>query len=307
VGWNALRTSARRRVIAAIGTSTVAVIASLAVAVPPAHAAASGYFLTKGTGSIYSKVGIVNLGVVPGGTAKTFYYKIVNTAATAESFKVNMTPSGTGTWKLYKGTSAVPNEYVTPAIAPGKTLALKVKVTLAAGTPQGEYLASLALRDPVSNVGLDSVLADANATNQTGTKRNDLFLKTGSQPYVGGSFGPQFETANAIKVGNTATFTLRLKNDGTAPAAIGLDDIPTFGCGSGSNFTLTIKQGTQNVTAAVLAGSYNTGTIVPGAKKELKVMVKLVSATTCENIYYGFRASGPDGTIDRYAHTIVGV
>ena len=40
---------------------------------------------------------------------------------------------------LYKGTAAVPDEYVTPAIAPGKTLALKVKVTLPAGTPQGEY------------------------------------------------------------------------------------------------------------------------------------------------------------------------
>ena len=303
-----LRTSVRRRVIAAIGTSTVAVVAALVVAVPPAHAAASGYFLTKGTGSIYSKVGIVNLGVVPGGTAKTFYYKIVNTAPTAESFKVNMTKSHPAiTAKLYKGTTPVPDEYVTPAIPAGKTLALKVKVTLAAGTPQGEYFGNLGLRDPVSNVGLDSVTFDANATNQTGTKRNDLFLKTGSQPYVGGSFAPQFETANAIKVGNTATFTLRLKNDGAAPAAIGLDDIAPVGCGTPSNFTLTIKQGTQNVTAAVLAGSYNTGTLAPGARKELKVMIKLVSATTCENIYYGFRASGPDGNIDQYAHTIIGV
>ena len=186
-------------------------------------------------------------------------------------------------------------------------MALKVKVTLAAGTAQGEYTGNLTLRDPVSNAGLDGVIFDANATNQTGTKRNDLFLKAGSQPFVGGSFTPQFETANAIKVGNTATYTLRLKNDGAAPAAIGLDDTGTFGCGSPSNFTLTIKQGTQNVTAAVLAGSYNTGTLAPGAKKELKVMVKLVSATTCENIYHGFTASGPDGPISQYAHTIVGV
>ncbi|MGH3473585.1 MAG: hypothetical protein ACRDOT_01580 [Aeromicrobium sp.] len=183
--------SVRRRVVAAIGTSTVAVIPSLAVAVPPAHAAASGYFLTKGTGTLYSKVGIVNLGVVPGGTAKTFYNKIVNSAATAENFKVIMTsPSPALTAKLYKGTTPVPDEYVTPAIAPGKTLALKVKVTLAAGTPQGQYLVNLDLRDLVTNAGLDSAVADANATNQTGTERNDLFLKTGTQPYVGGTFGP---------------------------------------------------------------------------------------------------------------------
>ncbi len=300
-----LRTPVRRHVIAAIGTSTVAVVASLAVTVPPAHAAASGYFLTKGLGSIYSNVGIVNLGVVPGGTAETFYYKIVNTAPTAENFKVNLTTPSVGSWTLYKGTAAVPNEYVTPAIAPGKTLALKVKVTLPAGTPQAEYFATLGLRDAATDVGLDSVIADANATNQTGTKRNDLFLKTGSQPYVGGSFGPQFETAKAIKVGGTATFSLRLKNDGAAPAAIGLADIDPVSCSPG-DFTLTIKQGTQNVTAAVLAGTYNTGTLAPGVKKELKVTIKLVSATTCENIYYGFTASGPDGPVSQYAHVIVG-
>ena len=298
-----LRTPVRRRVIAAIGTSTVAVIASLAITVPPAHAAASGYFLTKGLGSIYSNVGIVNLGVVPGGTAETFYYKIVNTAATAESFEVDLGGFGVGTATLYKGTAAVPDEYVTPAIAPGKTLALKVKVTLPAGTPQGEYTGFLDLSDPVSNAILDSVVFDANATNETGTKRNDLFLKTGSQPYVGGSFSPQYETAKAIKVGGTATFSLRLKNDGAAPAAIGLADIDPVSC---SDFSLTIKQGTQNVTAAVLAGTYNTGTLAPGVKKELKVTIKLVSATTCENIYYGFTASGPDGPVSQYAHVIVG-
>jgi len=299
-----LRTSGRR-VIAAIGTAAIAAAATLAFGVAPAHAAPSGYWLAKGTGSIYSKNSIVNLGVIPGGTAKTFYFKIVNTAPTAESFKINMTPSSSGTWSLYKGYTEVPNEYVTPAIAPGRTLSLKIKVTLPAGLPQGEYTTNLALRDPVTNNFIDSVTADANATNQTGTKRNDLFLKTGSQPYVGGSFSNQFETANAIRVGNTATFTLRLKNDGAAPAAIGLNDVPNFSCPS--NFSVTIKQGTQNVTAAVLAGSYNTGTLAPGVKKDLRVTIKLVSATTCQGVYYGFTASGPDGDITQYAHVIIGV
>ena len=301
-----LSTSIRRRVTAAIGTSIAAVVAALVVAIPPAHAAPSGYWLTKGAGSIYSKNNIVNLGVVPGGTAKTFYYKIVNTAPTAESFKINMSAHNAAiTAKLYKGTTAVPDEYVTPAIAPGSNMAFKVKVTLAAGTPQGEYITQLDLSNPVGNALIDTVYADANATNQTGVERNDLFLKTGSQPFVGGSYSPQFETANALKVGNTATFTLRLKNSGTSPAAIGLDDNPNTFCTS--SFSLTIKQGTQNVTAAVLAGSYNTGTLAPGAKKELKVLVKLVSAASCENAYFGFTASGPDGSNLQYGHVIIGV
>ena len=297
--------SSGRRVSAAIGTAIIAVIATLVVSVAPASAAPSGYLLTKGTGSIYSKNPTVNLGVIPGGTAKTFYYKIVNTAPTAENFKVNLlTNSSQLSSTLYKGTAAIPDEYVTQAIAPGKTLALKLKVTLPAGTLQGEFTADLALSNPVTNAFIDSARASANATNQTGTKRNDLFFKTGSQPYVGGSIG-QYETANAIRVGGTATFVLRLKNDGATPAAIGLKNNGTLGCPS--NFSVTVKQGTQNVTAAVLAGSYNTGTLAPGAKKDLKMTIKLVSATTCLGAYFGLMASGPDGSIGQSVHVIIGV
>lgn len=299
--------SSTRRVIAAIGTATIAGAATLAFGVAPAHAAPSGYLLMKGTGSVYTKNPLVNLGVIPGGPAKTFYFKIVNTATTAENFKVNvLTNSSELSSTLYKGSTAVPDEYVTPAIAPGKTLALKLKVTLPAGTPQGEYTADVALSNPLTSAFIDSARVDANATNQTGTKRNDLFLKTGSQPFVGGSFSPQFETANAIRVGNTATFTLRLKNDGATPAAIGLADVPNNACPS--NYSLTVKQGTQNVTAAVLAGSYNTGTLAPGAKKDLKASIKLLSTppASCLQAFYGFTASGPDGIIQQFAHVVIG-
>lgn len=298
-----------RRITAAIGTTTIAAVATLAFGVQPANAAASGYLLSKGIGSIYSKSDVVAIGVIPGGTAKTTYYKIVNTASTAETFKVTLGTFGAGlTATLYNGFKAVPNVYTTPAIAPGKTLSLKVKMTLAAGTPQGppsSTTALLELHDPVSNVELDESAAWANATNQTGTTRNDLFLKTGAQPFVGGSFGPQIETSNAIKVGSTATFVLRLKNDGATPAAISLARQSNVLCPS--NFSTTVKQGTQDVTAAVSTGSYTTGTLAPGAKKELKVLIKLVSATTCDYMYEGFTASGPDGSITQLAHVIVGV
>lgn len=298
-----------RRITAAIGTATIAATATLAFGMPPANAAASGYLLSKGTGSIYSKSDVVALGMIPGGTAKTTYYKIVNTAPTAETFKVTMNAFGAGvTAQLYKGFTAVPNVYTTPAIAPGGTLSLKIKITLADGTPQGPPSSSavlLELHDPVSNVEIDESVVWANATNQTGTKRNDLFLKTGSQPYVGGSFSPQIESASAIRVGSTATFVLRLKNDGAAPAAIGLDDVPNVACPS--NFSMTVKLGTQNVTTAVENGSFTTGILAPGAKKELRVSIKLVSATTCDYMYVGFTASGPDGPITQYAHVMVGV
>jgi hypothetical protein len=300
------RTSVRRRIIVAIGTSTVAVIATLTVAVSPAHADTSGYLLTKGTGSIYSKNNGVNLGAIPGGTAKTFYYKIVNTTATAEQFKVNLSMLGPGfTATLYQGYKAVPDEYFTNAIAPGKTLALKVKIAVNAGAPPSEYIAQLRLKDAVTDAVLDEAFADANATNQTGTTQHDLFLKTGGQPYVGGSV-TQFETANALRVGRTATFTVRLKNDGAAPAAISLQGDPAIFCPS--SFSVTVKQGSQNVTAAVQAGSYTTGTLAPGAKKDLRVTIKLV-APTCgdDSDYFFFSATGPDGNVGSAAHVIIGV
>jgi hypothetical protein len=181
-----------------------------------------------------------------------------------------------------------------------------VKVTLPAGTPQGQSRAELVVRNPATHTFIDVASAYAFATNQTGTQRHDLFLKTGSQPYVGGSASDQVETANALRVGNSATFALRLRNDGASPGAINLDD-DTAHIFCGSNYSLTIKEGTRNVTAAVQAGTYTTGTLAPGAKKDLRVSIKLVSAPTCLDSYFGFKASGPDGSVTQYAHVMVGV
>ena len=74
-----------------------------------------------------------------------------------------------------------------------------------------------------------------------------------------------------------------------------------------SNFTFVVRQGTTNVTAAVVAGTYSTGPLAPGAKKDLKVLIKLVSSTVCTAAYFGFTASGPDGTVSQYAHVVIGV
>jgi hypothetical protein len=198
----------------------------------------------------------------------------------------------------------VTSPYYTAPLAPGKSLALTLKLSVPQGAPQAEYLASLVLRDPETNGVIDAATADANATYQTGNTRNDLFVKTGSQPYVGGSVG-QFTTATALKPGNTATFALRLKNDGGTPSTITLDGQPNFNCPS--NFLVTIKQGTADVTAAVMNGTYSSGVLAPGARVDLKLTVKLLTAAPCTAAYFGFNASGPDGTEGSFAHVVTGV
>ncbi len=275
----------------------------LAFGVAPAHAAPTGYLLSKVAGSNYSKAFNVYQGVVPG-KARAFYYKIVNTSPIAENFKVDVTELYPAALEvtLYKGSKKLPNEYVTNPIPAGRTLTLKLMVKVTAGTPQGSLHTRVALRDPVTNQLLSDRYAYAVDTYQTGTTRNDLFVKTGSQPYVGGSRAGRVESSNAVKVGKTATFLLRLKNNGTTHAAISLSRPAPFSCGAA--LSITVKQGTQNVTDRVLNGSYTTGTLAPGAKRDLKAIFKLQSTppSSCHEQIEPFDASGPDGSIKQYAH-----
>ena len=293
MGCIMLRTSGRR-VIAAIGTATIAAAATLAFGVAPAQAAPSGHLLTKGSGSLYTTHPFVHLGIVPGSAAKSYYYKIVNTSSTAESFKVNLLADPSMTAKLYQGFTAVPNDYTTKAIAPGQTLSLKLKITVAEGTPQGTYYATILLRDPSTNGIIDAAYATAEATYQTGTARDDLFLKTGTQPYVGGgSAVEQSETASVIKPGGTSTFKLRIKNNSTSAAAIPLIGSNGDGDCPAQYSSFTVKQGTKDVTTAVDNGSYSTGQLAPGASKNLTVAIKASADTPCEVTHSTFASLDP--------------
>ncbi len=287
-----------------MGSGVVAAAGILAFGVAPAHAAPTGLLLTKVAGSNYSKALDVYQGAIPGGKARAYYFKIVNTSPTAENFKVNVSNFYKAELEstLYKGSKKLPDEYVTNAIPASGTLTLKLMLKVTAGTPQDIYSAAVVLRDPVTNEVLDHAYTHVSATHQTGTTRHDLFVKTGSQPYAGGSRA-QAESSNALKVGKTATFLLRLKNSGTTHAAINLVRSSLPGCGAVS---MTVKQGTQNVTDRVLNGSYNTGTLAPGAKRDLKAIFKLQSTppSGCTDWLGGFTASGPDGSITQYAHLL---
>ena len=74
--------------------------------------------------------------------------------------------------------------------------------------------------------------------------------------------------------GTTATFFAQVQNDGPNP-----DELTVKGSAGGSGFTVRYLVGTTNVTAAVVAGTFSTGTLAPGASATLKVQV-VVGATT---------------------------
>lgn len=295
-----MRNASFRRLFAGLLATAAFGVVTIVGAAAPAHAAPSGYLLTKGTGSVYTSSTFVNQGGVPGGAARSFSYKIVNTGTTSQQFKLSVNASDVRTEAvLLQGSRVLPKPYYTAPIAPGGNLVLTLKVSIAAGAPQGEYLTEVHLRDPETSAALDTAYADVHATYQTGNTARDLFLKTGTQPYVGGSHSQQIETANTLKVGSTATFRLRLQNNSGAPGPIGLTRFPTFGCAS--DYAVVVKQGTKDVTAAVNAGSYTTGILGPGAKQELKVTIKLLSASFCSGVYFAFQSSGG---ITQHAHVV---
>ena len=72
-----------------------------------------------------------------------------------------------------------------------------------------------------------------------------------------------------VRTGRTATFNLRVQDDGN------LDDTATVkGCATASGLTPTYMDGATNVTTQVLAGAYPTGPLAPGATKDLVLKVK---------------------------------
>lgn len=291
-----------RRACAALFVTILTTAATLAVTVTPAHAATSGTLLTKGTGSYYSKSGYIHLSAARA-VLKTFYFKVVNTGSATDQFRVTLGASAPLSAKLYRGSTLIPSGTYTPTIASGGSLILTVRASVPAGTPQSSYFANLALTDPETNTLLKSSYAVLQvAAPAKGTRRNDLFLKTGSQKYVGGSASYQYLSSSAIRPGSTATFALRLQNDGTSAASITLDG----GRSTCPQMAVTVRRGITNITGAVRAGTWSTGRLALGASKDLTVTIKLVAATACTEGYTYFQAMGPDAPVINYAHVPVG-
>lgn len=304
-----LRTSARRAV-AVLGAGIIVTAMTLASGVAPAEAAARGYLAVKGSGSLYSRTPVVVLGVAAGSTPKTFYYKVVNKGATDQRFRVVLASGRFGA-KLYDGFRQVPNDYLTKTIGRGKTASLKVRIAVPAGTEPGLYRTKLEMFDPDApvvidpetgeRVALSESYAQVDVTTPSSSRANDLYLKTGAQPFVGGGGFDAKETASAVRIGGTASFTLQVRNNSDHRAATKLEG--KFKCES--SIAYTVKEGLRDVTAAVRNGTYSV-TLNPGQKKDLRVLVKLVYET-CDNSFSGeavFYDPDAEDRVDATAHVV---
>ena len=77
----------------------------------------------------------------------------------------------------------------------------------------------------------------------------------------------------------TATFTATFQNDGTAT-----DTFTILGQGTTSRYTVTYKDGATNVTAAVVAGTFQFTGVGAGQSRTLTIQIKAKAGTPVNNL-----------------------
>lgn len=236
-----------------------------------------------GVGSVYTGKGhLVTRAVTAPGKTMTYKLGVLNEDSVARSYKVKLTQSGSpATAAVYGGGFNAPalgtdgsGNFVTPSVAPGKVLALVLKVTPTAG---GQHISGVDV-DLLTDFGavIEGVDTETNTpAPAVGSSSYELFAKQGSQPYIGGPVSGQTSTGPALNIGQTSTYTLRLKNDGGTSAQIGLKVTDIDGCNG--SFTTTVRVGTKVWTTQAFAGTYLTPVLAPGRYTQVSVLVKRVA------------------------------
>ncbi len=277
-----------------------AILVAIGFTVPsPAQAAStSGALAVRGPGSVYTGTSHPS-GLDDGnytfvsqavGAGQTISYgiEVFNTGAETAQYKIKLEDIGGPARKtdLLAGSlvlttlSAGPDGYVTNPIAPGKFQALTMKVTVPAGTPQTGLQTYVHLLS-TSGAAIDTawVITEIKAA-ANGTHKFDVFARQGSQPFVGGTAGDDFQvaTAPAQKVGVAATFNVKVQNNlpQASEAAVYLLIDPNC-------TAVTVKDGSADVTAGITQGNYYITTLVkPGGFHAFTVtMKKLNNSADC--------------------------
>jgi alpha-tubulin suppressor-like RCC1 family protein len=120
--------------------------------------------------------------------------------------------------------------------------------------------------------GTASLSNSLNVFVDAAVRRPDGLIRVGSTAFVGDDVvnttaSGQKRTAR-VRPGKRAVFTVRLQNDGNVA------DRLTLRAAAGTKaFTVVYRRGSTNVTRAVVAGTFRTPSLAPGARTDLTVVV----------------------------------
>ena len=272
----------------ALSAVTAAAIAAV-VAPTAASATESGRLLVRATGSAYQNYA-ANLAVAAGKTGK-FSLEVINTGTQTSQYQLTLTPlGGPAQFAYLVGSTTVTNpKYWTPPIPAGSTAVVTVTATIPAGTPEAytQALVELATANAPTVPITSQVLAVSMPAPKVPTAPHEVTVKSGSQAAIGGPVTGEYSGAPAIAAGKTAKFTIDLRNGGTTPEIESLHATlnPIVGC-AGSNFVVTVKAGSTDVTSAALGAGYASAPVQPGKSVVLTETVKYATADpACRALY----------------------
>lgn len=289
------------RKVLATAAATTMIVAGLAASAS-AYGGESGKLLVHGPGTAYTGGGdsIVTITTTAGGSA-VFAFEIKNTGETTAQYNLTVSNSPLSypasplpTLVLTDGSvigtplAQTANGYFTGPILPGKTRMFTLKATVAAGSPAGaEWYQQLVLNDTTHNQ-LDSTNTEESVTATKSTFGNDqIATGAGGQKPTIYPAGTAYVTDPSTPAGGKSVYTIKLENDSTAPDQIGYLLFDFSACAA--DFPATIKAGTTDVTAAVLAGTYLTPVLAPG-----KFVTLTITVTYSGNPTYCGTGSGSD-------------
>jgi hypothetical protein len=262
----------------ATDSAVPAVVALSGTGVPPAD------LKILATGSVYAGRDHLVTGTVDApGDQMTYKLGVLNEDSVAHSYRIRLTRSGSPAtaevWTSGFGAKVLPTDadgsFVTPSIGAKKVVLFTLRVT---PTAPGQTISAVdADLLTASGLLIEGVRTQTNtAAPASGTSSFDLFAKQGTQPYVGGPVDGQTVTAPALNIGQTANFTLRLKNDGTTAQQIGLKVTDVDGCAG--SFVVAVKVGVKIWTDEAFAGTYLTPLLAPGKVTQATVTIKRTGA-----------------------------
>jgi hypothetical protein len=277
---------------ARILTSAILVTGLVSLGSVPAGAASTdGTLRILGPGSVYTGPHhVVSLAARPGTSAK-FSMQVVNTGSTPAQYRVAAPQQFDVTPQVAYGSLNItsfatgPDGWYTPVIAGGKALTLTVK--LAASQPEPSVGAIQFELDATDGSQLAIETAYVVPFAGTGTQQSDLNVRSGSQPFVDANTDVReaIETAPSVKPGQTASFLVRLRNDGSTPSQLGLElGVLISDCADiSATFALkaTVLQSghTVDVTDQLKNGGYLSPVVPAKGYKDVTVTVHYVALT----------------------------
>jgi len=97
----------------------------------------------------------------------------------------------------------------------------------------------------------------------------------------------------SVQRGHSGTLFADIQNDGLMA-----DTLKVTGPGGAHGFTLTYFHGATNVTSQVLAGTFSTGSLAPGAHLTLKVVIRVAAGSANSGTFLITARSQPGAPVD---------